>query len=1441
MEYYAFEYKQNETTVTDSASRKYTYQFNDYGQTTGIISDNSGHAQFFSFAPGNSTSSNANKLNTSSKIQTSTLNYLKNTSFNNNNEHFSIFATTPYPHYHVIYNSVIGNFGAGSIEVKKTISEGLASAVQDSEEVPAGAYTLSAYFNTGMEALQGSAFLTLQIVDVNTGVIESSSVVRMGSTNGSWGRLSVTAEVGQGKKLRLLAGLDENAIGTVWIDNVQLESGYGATSYNLIENSGFKNQGHYWSLLNSNLAFSEHISECEVTTLEAGAIAGQTNAFYSRATSPSAYNYLSQIIDISGKKGDVFSLGGWARAASAPLNNGTKPENESPQFDILFEFYDANGQLVGSEKKEFNPDVDNWQFNSFMAIAPADYSYCIYFVEYNKNVNNLYFTGGYCYKEAYGQTYTYDDNGNIVSSQDLAKTESSFAYSNNQMTKLLNPSGSRYMYSYDEQNKLNYALSSDGQLYGFEYDTNGNVKDTYISPLKPATAIVANKQYYIVNAGTGKALDSGTASSGADEVTCQSYHPYPASQKWYVKGSNNIIESVNREGYTLYISSSSNSNGNVVKTDSGANNGSNELELAYNGDGTFTIYKANNSRGSCLNCAETEAVDSAPENTVYEATCDQNNLKETMKWYFYEVPSDNYKYLSTHASYTDNGNYTTSVTDVNGSTTFYSYNVNNGLLAQSTAPNGATTIYSYNMNNNQMSSVYSCGINTAYTYDNVGRLSKITSSAVTAVNNLEYNFTYDSYGRLQTISVGNQPLMTTTYDQYHRPTIKTYGNNQCFTTYYDALDRVVEIRYNNDTNKRITYGYASNGNLGLVIDYFSATKTQYGYDLAGRVVDVRTYGTTDLNNYSNINNSVSYYYADETNYLKGMTHWSPETGTQIYDYVYGDVSQGQMPDQVYSVKLNGQAIQGYDFDELGRLTRKTTTTTSNLPVYHLYSYRDVEASNQTTTQVQQFLNRLGTYTYTYDDNGNISQEVFEPWGSGLQSYTKTYRYDEFDQLLWCQDTLGNAYGYTYDKAGNLTFKEAVNTEKVYTTGNYSYSNASWRDQLTSYNGEAIAYDAIGNPTTYRGASLTWSEGRRLTSYSKNNTNLVFEYDADGKRIKKAVNSMDNYYKYIYNQGTLVGIATSTGGTLLTFVCDENGDYIGFTYGSGTYYYVRNLQNDVVAIVDANQNVLVTYSYDPWGNCTVSGALASTIGDINPIRYRGYFYDTETGLYYLQSRYYDPQTCRFINADEPEILLADDVSLLQSNLYAYCWNNPINMADDEGYLPWLIAAAVGGAIFDTAFYVISSALTGKEITWAGVGKAALTGAITGVAFGAVGKAVKAVTKAVKAVKVAKATKTSIEIGTSFGKFGKLVKYRKIAANWKIITKHGSDRLLERGMSKSLINNILKNGKVIQQSANKFAYVTKKGVVIIESNGKIVTAYSSNYFDYAMIKIVKDLFG
>ena len=118
-----------------------------------------------------------------------------------------------------------------------------------------------------------------------------------------------------------------------------------------------------------------------------------------------------------------------------------------------------------------------------------------------------------------------------------------------------------------------------------------------------------------------------------------------------------------------------------------------------------------------------------------------------------------------------------------------------------------------------------------------------------------------------------------------------------------------------------------------------------------------------------------------------------------------------------------------------------------------------------------------------------------------------------------------------------------------------------------------------------------------------------------------------------------------------------------TYGGATYYYATNIQGDVVAILNASGTAVVTYTYDAWGNIlTTTGTLSSTLGTHNPLRYRGYVYDQETGLYYLQSRYYNPEMGRFICADS---LVSTGQGILGNNMFAYCLNNPVNYSDPFG--------------------------------------------------------------------------------------------------------------------------------------------------------------------------------
>ena len=198
---------------------------------------------------------------------------------------------------------------------------------------------------------------------------------------------------------------------------------------------------------------------------------------------------------------------------------------------------------------------------------------------------------------------------------------------------------------------------------------------------------------------------------------------------------------------------------------------------------------------------------------------------------------------------------------------------------------------------------------------------------------------------------------------------------------------------------------------------------------------------------------------------------------------------------------------------------------------------------------------------------------------------------------------------------------------------------------------------------------------------------------------------------------------------ITIIADPaNNQPLAMKYNNTLYYYVLNAQGDVVRIVNSSRSVVASYTYEIISS---SGTLA----DINPLRYRGYYYDSETGFYYLQSRYYDPEIGRFINADS--YASTDATGLLSTNMFAYCENDPVNKSDPSG--EWFLQAAAIGAATDVALYLVGCAISGEEVTWRGVGEHALTGAITGVAFGGASKIVgKVLSKAVGAVKAAKYT-------------------------------------------------------------------------------------------------------
>ena len=210
--------------------------------------------------------------------------------------------------------------------------------------------------------------------------------------------------------------------------------------------------------------------------------------------------------------------------------------------------------------------------------------------------------------------------------------------------------------------------------------------------------------------------------------------------------------------------------------------------------------------------------------------------------------------------------------------------------------------------------------------------------------------------------------------------------------------------------------------------------------------------------------------------------------------------------------------------------------------------------------------------------------------------------------------------------------------------------------LTAYNGTAITYDAIGNPLNDGTWTYTWQNGRELAAMSDGTTTWNYAYDANGMRTSRTNGTTT--YNYVYNGSQLVQMTVGNDTLYFTYglLCPTT-----VTWNGETYYYALNAQGDVTGIFNEDGNPVVIYNWDnAWGyNPLPEGIIASTLGSLNPLRYQGYVYDQETGLYYLQSRYYNPEIGRFINADA---LVATGQGLLGNNMFAYCLNNPVSLKD-----------------------------------------------------------------------------------------------------------------------------------------------------------------------------------
>ena len=500
------------------------------------------------------------------------------------------------------------------------------------------------------------------------------------------------------------------------------------------------------------------------------------------------------------------------------------------------------------------------------------------------------------------------------------------------------------------------------------------------------------------------------------------------------------------------------------------------------------------------------------------------------------------------------------------------------------------------------------------------------------------------------MKIGTRTLVTNTYsnDRNRYLTKSAYGNEDYVTYGYDSHGRVTTVGYEDQANA-IQYEFDSDGRLGLVRDNISNRTRKLLYDLSGRSVGYDETGT-------NWSINVRYGYDDLNNVSVKTEKRNGVTYTSSYSYDSDSRVTGIGNANSHTNVANTSAENSYD--PLGQLTSITSKKNNeDILVTEIEYDRGLVKKWKNTTG-----GSTDTYEYTYDDRGNITK--IKTGGKST-----TYVYDTFDQLLRENNqAAGKTWEYTYDHGGNITSKTdyASTTQddpgNALSTKTFTYGNSTWKDLLTKVGSTNIDTDEIGNLTEDNEWEYTWQHGRQLAGMSKTGTTVSFSYDADGLRTAKTVTDTDGTTttSYVYEGGQLTDMVK--GSDDLHFTYDSVGPAT-VIWNNHTYFYLRNAQGDICGLTDKDGTRVVSYSYDAWGNLLgVTGSKAATLGVLNPLRYRGYVFDVETGLYYLQCRYYDPEICRFISADG---YASTGQGLLGSNMFAYCLNNPINYIDETG--------------------------------------------------------------------------------------------------------------------------------------------------------------------------------
>jgi RHS repeat-associated protein len=577
----------------------------------------------------------------------------------------------------------------------------------------------------------------------------------------------------------------------------------------------------------------------------------------------------------------------------------------------------------------------------------------------------------------------------------------------------------------------------------------------------------------------------------------------------------------------------------------------------------------------------------------------------------------------------------TSVEDASNQSTTFAYDTGDR-LTQITYPDTTTTQFGYDYRGRRHTVTDQNNKVTTYNYDDADRLTSVVDAAT---NTTTYG--YDTEGNLTSIKDANNNTTEFTYDAFGRVTKTTFPSTHIETYGYDANNNLTSKT--DRKNQTITYVYDALNRLNKK-QYPDSTEVDYVYDLIGKIQSVNdptgTYGFSYDNTGRLIGTSTSYSFLAARNFTENYTYdkasnrtsfTDPESGSTTYAYDTLNRLTTLTPPSAFAT-----SSFGFSYDALSRRTQMTrpNNVTTN------YTYDNL-------SRLLTVLHRLSGSTidgasYTVDNAGNRTAKTDQ-----RTAVTSNYGYDSIYQLLSGTQGGSTTESYTYDPVGNRTASLGVS----------SYTNNS-SNELTSTSIASYTYDANGNTLTgVTGSNTTsyaWDYENRLTSVTLPGSGgtVSFKYDPLGRRIYKSSSSGTSVYAYDIDN--LIEETNAAGTVVARYAENFNIDEpLAMVRSSATSYYHADGLGSVTSLSNAAGAVVQTYTYDSYGKQTASSGSLT-----NAFQFASREFDSETGLYFMRARYYDPATGRFVSED-PSVFEGG------MNFYPYVDNNPINWFDPYG--------------------------------------------------------------------------------------------------------------------------------------------------------------------------------